>query len=226
MKPASSASLEGVQGGSLAASGKFITLEGIDGVGKSTQMRRIQQLLEEAGVEVVLTREPGGTALAEEIRALLLALRDEPVAPMTELLLIFAARSQHVERVIRPALQAGAWVLCERFTDATYAYQGGGREMGEAAVAQLESLVQGGLQPDLTIFLDAGPQVAAERMRGRLGDRFEREQADFFARVRRAYLARARHLDRILVVDGADSETAVAAAIADALRPLLPSGGD
>ena len=226
MKPAGSASLEGVQGGSLAASGKFITLEGIDGVGKSTQMRRAQRLLEEAGVEVVLTREPGGTALAEEIRALLLALRDEPVAPMTELLLIFAARSQHVERVIRPALQAGAWVLCERFTDATYAYQGGGREMGEAAVAQLESLVQGGLQPDLTIFLDAGPQVAAERMRGRLGDRFEREQADFFARVRRAYLARARRLDRILVVDGAGGETAVAAAIADALRPLLPPGGD
>ena len=226
MKPASSASLEGVQGGSLAASGKFITLEGIDGVGKSTQMRRAQRLLEESGVEVVLTREPGGTALAEEIRALLLALRDEPVAPMTELLLIFAARSQHVERVIRPALQAGAWVLCERFTDATYAYQGGGREMGETAVAQLEALVQGGLQPDLTIFLDAGPQVAAERMRGRLGDRFEREQADFFARVRRAYLARARRLDRILVVDGADGETAVAAAIAEALRPLLPPGGD
>ena len=226
MKPASSASLEGVQGGSLAASGKFITLEGIDGVGKSTQMRRIQRLLEESGVEVVLTREPGGTALAEEIRALLLALRDEPVAPMTELLLIFAARSQHVERVIRPALQAGAWVLCERFTDATYAYQGGGREMGEAAVAQLEALVQGGLQPHLTIFLDAGPQVAAERMRGRLGDRFEREQADFFARVRRAYLTRARHLDRILVVDGAGGETAVAAAIAEALRPLLPPGGD
>ena len=226
MKPAGSASLEGVQGGSLAASGKFITLEGIDGVGKSTQMRRAQRLLEESGVEVVLTREPGGTALAEEIRALLLALRDEPVAPMTELLLIFAARSQHVERVVRPALQAGAWVLCERFTDATYAYQGGGREMGETAVAQLEALVQGGLQPHLTIFLDAGPQVAAERMRGRLGDRFEREQADFFARVRRAYLARARRLDRILVVDGAGGETAVAAAIADALRPLLPSGGD
>ena len=226
MKSASSASLEGVQGGSLAASGKFITLEGIDGVGKSTQMRRAQRLLEESGVEVVLTREPGGTALAEEIRALLLALRDEPVAPMTELLLIFAARSQHVERVIRPALQAGAWVLCERFTDATYAYQGGGREMGEAAVAQLEALVQGGLQPHLTIFLDAGPQVAAERMRGRLGDRFEREQADFFARVRQAYLARARRLDRILVVDGAGGETEVAAAIADALRPLLPPGGD
>ena len=226
MKSASSASLDGAQGGSLEGSGKFITLEGIDGVGKSTQMRRAQRLLEESGVEVVLTREPGGTALAEEIRALLLALRDEPVAPMTELLLIFAARSQHVERVIRPALQAGAWVLCERFTDATYAYQSGGREMGEPAVAQLEALVQGGLQPDLTIFLDAGPQVAAERMRGRLGDRFEREQADFFARVRRAYLARAKRLDRILVVDGADSETAVAAAIADALRPLLPSGGD
>lgn len=225
MKPAGSVSLEDAQGGSPEAGGKFITLEGVDGVGKSTQMRRMQRLLEESGVEAILTREPGGTALAEEIRALLLALRDEPVAPMTELLLIFAARSQHIERVIRPALQAGAWVLCERFTDATYAYQGGGRQMGETAVAHLEALVQGGLQPHLTIFLDAGPKVAAERMRGRLGDRFEREQADFFERVRRAYLARARRLDRFLVVDGAGGEAEVAAAIADAVRPLLPCGG-
>lgn len=215
----------GAQGGALGADGKFITLEGIDGVGKSTQMRRVQRLLQESGVEAILTREPGGTALAEEIRTLLLALRNEPVAPMTELLLIFAARSQHIERVIRPALRKGAWVLCERFTDATYAYQGGGRQMGEAAVAHLEELVQEGLQPHLTIFLDAGPEVAAGRMRGRLGDRFEREQAEFFARVRRAYLARAQRLDRMVVVDGAGAETEVAAAIADAVRPLLPAGG-
>ena len=221
----SSANSAGAQGGAPEAGGKFITLEGIDGVGKSTQMRRVQRLLKESGVEAILTREPGGTALAEEIRALLLTLRDEPVAPMTELLLIFAARSQHLERVIRPALRAGTWVLCERFTDATYAYQGGGREMGEAPVAHLEKLVQAGLQPHLTIFLDAGPKVAAERMRGRLGDRFEREQAEFFARVRRAYLTRARLLDRMVVVDGAGSETKVAAAIADAVRPLLSAGG-
>ena len=224
---AGSVNFEEAPGDAPEAGGKFITLEGIDGVGKSTQMRRLQRLLKESGVTAILTREPGGagTALAEEIRTLLLALRDEPVAPMTELLLVFAARSQHLARVIRPALRAGTWVLCERFTDATYAYQGGGRQMGEAAVALLEELVQEGLQPHLTIFLDAGPEVAAGRMQGRPGDRFERERGEFFARVRRAYLARAQRLDRMVVVDGAGSETEVAAAIAEAVRPLLSAGG-
>ena len=118
---AGSVNFEEALGDAPEAGGKFITLEGIDGVGKSTQMRRLQRLLKESGVTAILTREPGGTALAENIRALLLALRDEPVAPMTELLLVFAARSQHLARVIRPALRAGTWVLCERFTDATYA---------------------------------------------------------------------------------------------------------
>ena len=205
--------------------GKFITLEGIDGGGKSTQMACVQRLLADAGVDAILTREPGGTPLAEEIRALLLAQRDEPVAPMAELLLIFAARSQHLQQVVIPALQAGAWVVCERFTDATYAYQGAGRQLGEAAVALLEKLVQGELQPHLTIFLDVAAETAAGRLQGRIGDRFESEQIAFFRRVRTAYLARAQREKRILVVDGDKGRDEVAAAIAAALRPLLPTGG-
>ena len=206
--------------------GKFITLEGIDGVGKSTQMGRVQRLLADAGVSAILTREPGGTPLAEEVRALLLAKRTEPVASMTELLLIFAARSQHLQQVILPALQAGTWVVCERFTDATYAYQGGGRQLGEAAVALLEELVQGELQPHLTIYIDVEAKTAASRMSGRIGDRFESERTAFFTRVRAAYLARARRQERILVIDGAKAEDEVSAAIAAALRPLLPTGGN
>ena len=206
--------------------GKFITLEGIDGVGKSTQMGRVQRLLADAGVSAILTREPGGTPLAEEVRALLLAKRTEPVASMTELLLIFAARSQHLQQVILPALQAGTWVVCERFTDATYAYQGGGRQLGEAAVALLEELVQGELQPHLTIYIDVEAKTAASRMSGRIGDRFESERTAFFTRVRAAYLARARRQERILVIDGAKAEDQVSAAIAAALRPLLPTGGN
>lgn len=205
--------------------GKFITLEGIDGGGKSTQMACVQRLLADAGVDAILTREPGGTPLAEEIRALLLAQRDEPVAPMAELLLIFAARSQHLQQVIMPALQAGAWVVCERFTDATYAYQGAGRQLGEAAVALLEKLVQGELQPHLTIFLDVAAETAAGRLQGRIGDRFESEQIAFFRRVRTAYLARAQREERIVVVNGDKGRDEVAAAIAAALRPLLPTGG-
>ena len=206
--------------------GKFITLEGIDGVGKSTQMGRVQRLLADAGVSAILTREPGGTPLAEEVRALLLAKRTEPVASMAELLLIFAARSQHLQQVILPALQAGTWVVCERFTDATYAYQGGGRQLGEAAVALLEELVQGELQPHLTIYIDVEAKTAASRMSGRIGDRFESERTAFFTRVRAAYLARARRQERILVIDGAKAEDEVSAAIAAALRPLLPTGGN
>ena len=210
----------------LTMAGKFITLEGIDGVGKSTQMRAVRRLLEDAGLRCVLTREPGGTPLAEEIRGLLLAKRDEPMAPMTELLLMFAARNQHLEQVIRPALAAGAWVVSERFTDASYAYQGGGRQMGEAAVESLERLVQGPLQPDLTIFLDLGPRAAAQRMAGREGDRFEAEQAEFFDRVRDAYLRLARRHGRIVVADAGRPADEVGEAVAQLLRPLLPSSGN
>ena len=205
--------------------GKFITLEGIDGVGKSTQMRGLRRLLEAAGVRCVLTREPGGTVLAEEVRALLLAKRDEPMSPMTELLLMFAARNQHLQQVILPALAAGAWVVSERFTDATYAYQGGGRRMGEAPVASLERMVQGALQPDLTIFLDIDPSVAAQRMAGRAGDRFEAERAEYFHLVRGVYLERARRHGRIAAVDAGRPAEEVGAAIAELLRPLLPPSG-
>lgn len=201
--------------------GKFITLEGIDGVGKSTQMACIGRLLKEAGIDYVATREPGGTPLAEEIRRLLLEVRDEPVAGLAELLLVFAARSQHLEERIRPALNAGIWVVSERFTDATYAYQGRARGLSERAIGQLESLVQGALQPHLTLYLDAPLATAAQRMGDRAGDRFEREGAEFFRRVREGYLSRAKRHERIVVVDAARPVGEVSAAVAAALGPLI-----
>lgn len=201
--------------------GKFITLEGIDGVGKSTQMACIGRLLKEAGIDHIATREPGGTPLAEEIRRLLLEVRDEPVAGLAELLLVFAARSQHLEERIRPALDAGVWVVSERFTDATYAYQGGARGLSERAIGQLESLVQGELQPHLTLYLDAPLATAAQRMGDRAGDRFEREGAEFFHRVREGYLSRAERHGRIVVVDAARPVGEVSAAVAAALGPLV-----
>ena len=201
--------------------GKFITLEGIDGVGKSTQMACIGRLLKEAGIDYIATREPGGTPLAEEIRRLLLEVRDEPVAGLAELLLVFAARSQHLEERIRPALDAGVWVVSERFTDATYAYQGGARGLSERAIGQLESLVQGALQPHLTLYLDAPLATAAQRMGDRAGDRFEREGAEFFRRVREGYLSRAKRHERIVVVDAVRPVGEVSAAVAAALSPLI-----
>lgn len=201
--------------------GKFITLEGIDGVGKSTQMACIGRLLKEADIDHIATREPGGTPLAEEIRRLLLEVRDEPVAGLAELLLVFAARSQHLEERIRPALDAGVWVVSERFTDATYAYQGGARGLSERAIGQLESLVQRELQPHLTLYLDAPLATAAQRMGDRARDRFEREGAEFFRRVREGYLSRAKLHPRIVVVDAARPVGAVSAAVAAALSPLI-----
>jgi dTMP kinase len=181
--------------------GRFITLEGGEGVGKSTNMDFVAAHLRRAGVEVVTTREPGGTALAESIRELLLQVGKEPMAPLTELLLVFAARAQHLARVIEPALSRGAWVLCDRFTDATYAYQGGGRGLDQTVIATLEQLVQGALQPDLTLYLDLDVEAAQARLEGRERDRFEREELAFFRRVRAAYLSRAARAARIRVVD-------------------------
>lgn len=181
--------------------GKFITLEGTEGVGKTTNLELIRDEVARAGHSVVTTREPGGTPLAEEIRQLLLAVREEPVAETTELLLMFAARAQHVATVIRPALEAGQWVVCDRFTDATYAYQGGGRGLDAEVIHTLENIVQCGLQPDLTIFLDVSVEIAARRIAARHHDRFEREQVAFFERVRTAYLERAANHPRIRVVD-------------------------
>jgi dTMP kinase len=153
--------------------GKFITVEGVEGVGKSTNIHFIADALKKSGINVVLTREPGGTPLAEDMRQLLLTPREEKVAPQAELLLMFAARAQHINEVIAPALERGDWVLCDRFTEATYAYQGGGREMGFDVIAQLEQLVQGGLRPDCTFLLDAPIEVgmARAKKRGAL-DRF------------------------------------------------------
>ncbi|MES2674081.1 MAG: dTMP kinase [Pseudomonadota bacterium] len=173
--------------------GRFLTIEGTEGVGKSTNLTYVQNWLNQRGIEVVVSREPGGTPFAEEIRALLLARRDEAVDETAELLLIFAARAQHLQQVIKPALARGAWVLCDRFTDATYAYQGGGRGLSLATIAQLEELVQGELRPDLTLILDIDVELglARARERGEL-DRFESETIAFFERVRSAYRARVQ----------------------------------
>lgn len=177
----------------VCLSGLFITLEGPEGAGKSTNREFLAAHLRAAGLEVQLTREPGGTPLAERIRELLLAPSDESMAVDTELLLMFAARAQHLEQVIRPALKRGAIVLCDRFTDATYAYQGGGRGVPLARIAELEAFVQGPLRPDLTLVFDLPVEVGLARAaaRGQL-DRFEREGQGFFEAVRQAYLARAK----------------------------------
>ena len=201
--------------------GAFITLEGGEGVGKSTNVEFIVNYLQQSGIDAVVTREPGGTPLAEEIRELLLHIREEAMDPLAELLLVFAARAQHVAGVIAPALAEGRWVVCDRFTDATYAYQGGGRGMDEAAIAKLEQLVQGSLRPDLTIYLDAPPAVAASRIADRDHDRFEREQADFFAAVRRTYVKRAKTNPRMHLIDAGDSIAGVQAAIAKVLDDFL-----
>lgn len=207
--------------------GKFITIEGGEGVGKSTQIGALADFLRASGVEVVLTREPGGTPRAERIRELLLESVAEPMPPTCELLLVFAGRSTHLENVIRPALQRGAWVVCDRFTDATFAYQGGGRGMDAETIALLEKLVQGELRPDLTLLLDAPVEIAAARAQERnvargSADRFEREQRDFFERVRRVYNERAQQEPaRFAVIDATASRDAVAAAIQSAVQSRL-----
>ncbi|MFA5493395.1 MAG: dTMP kinase [Porticoccaceae bacterium] len=203
--------------------GKFITLEGGEGSGKTTNRLFIEQWLRARDIPFLATREPGGTPYAEKIRALLLDHQDERVDPLAELLLIFAARAQHLAQVIRPALAKGSWVLCDRFTDATYAYQGGGRELGMADIATLETLVQGRLRPDLTLVLDIDPDLGMARASRRGGlDRFEVEQRAFFDRVRTTYLERAAS-DRVRyrVIDGGRDLPEVQRCIADALEALL-----
>jgi dTMP kinase len=205
--------------------GRFITIEGGEGVGKSTQIDAVRTQLAQASIDVVLTREPGGTERAEKIRELLLTPSDEPMPQMCELLLMFAARATHIENVIKPALSRGAWVICDRFTDASYAYQGGGRGMSTVTIAALENMVQGELRPDLTLLLDAPIELAMARARQRnaelgnaSGDRFEREQSEFFQRVRAAYLRIAQaDPKRVKVIDAshalAQVEQAVRASI-------------
>lgn len=183
--------------------GKFITIEGGEGAGKSTNIGFIQAFFADRGIELVTTREPGGTLYAEKIRDLLLGHEEETLDPMAELLLIFAARAQHLSRKIIPALDQGKWVLCDRFTDATYAYQGAGRSLGMSSVAELENLVQGNLRPDLTLILDLPVKLGMERVadRGEI-DRFESEQGEFFESVRQAYLGLAKASpERYAVID-------------------------
>ncbi len=202
---------------------KFITIEGGEGVGKTTNIDFIQDYLKTAGIPYLLTREPGGTPMAEELREMLLKHRSETVSENCELLLMFAARAQHIQQVIKPALQQGTWVLCDRFTDATYAYQGGGRGVDFSKIATLEDLVQGDLRPDLTLLLDVSVEVGMERARGRGElDRFEQEKIEFFENVRNAYLARAEHESRrFRVIDAAGDLDSVQLQIRDVLNRFL-----
>ncbi len=204
-------------------SGRFVTVEGGEGAGKTTQIGFMREYLERRGCRVMATREPGGTPLGEEIRALLLGHRHEGMAPTAETLLMFAARAEHVDQVVRPALGAGCWVLCDRFTDATYAYQGGGRGLPLERIAVLEEWVQGALRPDLTLLLDLPVAVGLARA-GRRGaaDRFEVEEVEFFERVRAVYLERASHdPDRCRIVDASRPVEAVRAEVETVLAEWL-----
>jgi len=203
--------------------GKFITLEGGEGVGKTTNLAFIKDYLQQHQIPVVVTREPGGTVLAEKIRHLLLDKDSEIISEQAELLLIFAARAQHIKHVIEPALAQGEWVLCDRFTDATYAYQGGGRNMRISTIEWLENLVQGNLRPDLTVLLDAPVEIGIERARERGSfDRFELEKISFFEHVRRAYLLQAElHPERIKLIRANRPLVDVQSALIDVIRTLL-----
>ncbi len=204
--------------------GRFITVEGGEGAGKSTNLDFVRGYLEQCGRTVVVTREPGGTALGEEVRTLLLDHRRDGMATDTELLLMFAARAEHLARVIRPALAAGKWVLCDRFTDATYAYQGGGRGISLERIAALETWVQGTLRPDLTLLLDIPVAAGMQRAHARAGerDRFEREAQTFFEQVRETYLTLARrHAQRYRVIDASQPLAAVQAALQAALDVFM-----
>ena len=200
--------------------GRFVTFEGLDGAGKTTQVRAVAEALGNRGIDVALTREPGGTRLGERLRDILLG--GEPIVPDAELLLLFAARAEHIATRIRPALRRGAWVLCDRFTDASYAYQGGGRGISAKRISILESWVQDELRPDITIFLDLPVEKSLARISGDLfretKDRFEREHLEFFGRVRETYLERRRqHPERYFVVDAGLEARDVTRAILEAL---------
>ncbi len=208
--------------------GLFITVEGGEGVGKSTNIAFMQQVLEEKGFEVIVTREPGGTPLAEEIREVLIKNREEKVVSETELLLMFAARAQHLHQKILPALEQGQCVISDRFTDATYAYQSGGRGVSAEKVALLETFVQGAFRPDITFLFDAPIEIgmARAKKRGSL-DRFEEEEVSFFNRVRDNYLQRAsKEPKRFKIIDASQSLEAVQASLLEWLnRSLNPSKG-
>lgn len=203
--------------------GKFITLEGTEGVGKSTNMAFIKEYLEQAGIDLIVTREPGGTPLGETLREVLLDAKQQSISDDSELLLMFAARAQHLQQVIKPALAAGKWVLCDRFTDATYAYQGGGRGIDMLRISQLEQWVQGDLRPDMTIILDLDVDIGLQRAGKRsLPDRFELEKKAFFKRVRETYLNRAKSQPECYkVIDASPSITHVQQSIQAVLKQLV-----
>lgn len=211
----------------MESRGLFITVEGGEGVGKSTNMAFLQERLCGLGVDLLVTREPGGTKLGEGVRELLLQPCEDSIASSAELLLIFAARAQHIEQVIEPALAAGKWVLCDRFTDATYAYQGGGRGLPVTMIRNLEKLVQGALRPDYTLLLDAPVSLGMSRARkrGEL-DRFEQEQEEFFERVRATYLQLAEHSSgRYRVIDASQSLESVQQQIHQVCEELFACWG-
>ncbi len=203
--------------------GKFISFEGIEGVGKTTNIKFAKQFLEQQGIEVVLTREPGGTELAEKLRTLLLDRDSEELDPKTELLLLYSGRVQHIKHVIKPALAKGKWVLSDRFNDATYAYQGGGRKVDLRLIDELDSWCLQGFAPDLVILLDAEVKVGLERIQVRHKlDRFEQEKEEFFTRVRDLYLTRAKNNpDKVKLIDTQVSLEQVTQKIKDTLREVL-----
>ncbi|HEX5125462.1 MAG TPA: dTMP kinase [Rhodocyclaceae bacterium] len=205
----------------MSSNGRFITFEGIDGAGKSSQIAAVVERVQRAGHTVVQSREPGGTTLGERLREIVL---HEPMHAETEAMLMFAARREHLAQVIEPALARGDWVVCDRFSDATFAYQVGGRGMDEDKFRTLEQWVHPALQPNLTFLFDISPAIAAQRLAsGRVeADRFEREQCDFFEKVRAAYLRRARvSHGRIVIIDAAQAPEPVTADILRRLENLL-----
>lgn len=207
----------------MSEAGRFVTMEGMEGVGKSTQVARLSEALKTLKVAHVVTREPGGTPLAESIREVVLTAREETLPPTAELLLMFAARAVHLANHVEPNLRAGRWVICDRFTDATYAYQGGGRRLSMDTIGELESMVQGTLRPHLTLLLDAPVEIALARARRRNAgapeDRFERERSEFFERVRSVYRARAAaEPDRIVIIDATRSVDEIGARILEQLK--------
>ena len=204
------------------ASGRFIALEGLEGVGKSTVLAQLKAQLEAAGKRALVTREPGGTPLGERLRRLLLDPEAPSMEPMTELLLVFAARKQHVAQVIAPALKSGVWVLCDRFVDSSYAYQGGGRGLPASLIAEVERLCLDGFRPDLTILLDLDPQTGLARAgQDRKADRFEQESPAFFAAVREAFLARAKGSPAHRLVDASQPLAAVQRQLQGIVREAL-----
>jgi len=206
--------------------GRFVTLEGAEGVGKTSLLPHVRQLIESTGVDLLCTREPGGTPLGEDLREVLLN-SDHAIVSKAEALLMFAARAQHVETIIEPALANGVWVLCDRFTDASFAYQGGGRELGAEQVAVLEQWVHGYLQPDLTMLLDASREASLARMkRRREVDRIEREDELFFDRVRQAYRQRASdYPDRVKLIDANPSFEQVCTSATEVFKDALCEWG-